>query len=59
MRRDISDMKEDLATVRAEVKALVDMWKAASTLLVVVKWMAGVGASVGAIWAVITNWPGK
>jgi hypothetical protein len=66
MGRDITDLKAELAdarneiaNVRKDITKLLNAWEAASMGLTVIKWLAGVGSGVAAIWAIFSNWPDK
>ena len=53
LRADMDQMKEDVKAARAEVKELLDAWRTATNVLAFVKWLAGIGAAVIFLGAVI------
>jgi hypothetical protein len=53
LQSDVNQMKDDLKELRQEVKDLLDAWKTATNVLAFIKWLAGIGAAVAFIWALI------
>ena len=47
---DITDLREDVAALRADIKGLVDAWQTASGLAKFVKWVASIATAIGVIW---------
>jgi hypothetical protein len=50
---DISDLREEVAALRGDIKGLVEAWQTASGLAKFVKWVASIATAVGVIWVMM------
>lgn len=48
---EFAEVKAELAELKVIISDLVDAWKSAKGFLSVIKWAAGLGASMAIIWA--------
>lgn len=59
MIRDIQEIRDDIAAMRAENAELLALFKGAKAVVSAVKWIGGFGAGLGAVWTAIAHfWPG-
>ena len=51
LQKELVDLKDEVHALSKEVSGLVDAWKTASGVVAFIKWLSGVIAAVGIIWA--------
>lgn len=50
LKKDIEDLREEIKTLNAEVKDLVDAWKAANGVVMFVKWLSGGAVALSSLY---------
>lgn len=55
LRQDMDEMKADMKELKGQVKELLEAWNTASGLVRFVKWLAGLAAAIGILWAYFTG----
>ena len=55
MARDIADLKQEVAELRADIRGLVQAWQNANFGVSVIKWLAGIITAGSALVYVVTH----
>lgn len=62
---EIAELKKSVADIRASIdellqlkesiQELIDTWRAARGMLIIIKWLAGIASGLGVLWAALHN----
>lgn len=51
IQKEMADLRQDVRNLSKEVAGLIKMWETASGVVAFVKWLAGLAAALGVLWA--------
>ena len=55
MIRDITELREEIADLRGDVKGLIAAWQSANTIVAVMKWASTAIIAVSALWFTVIH----